>query len=138
MPRRRKSPKKSMTKGQKTFPDSMPDSKTPEEEIPKRDFTVCFNNADSKLIFSFSPIVIVTNSMDFSDVLKLLQCSKCQIPSMEWSNDVIDEEFFRIKRYFFQVLPKPPRLKLSNDFCDLISIIDVVIFFVEIAWARKS
>ena len=98
MPRRRIRPKKSMTKEQKTVPSSMSDSKTPEEEIPKRDFTVCFNNADSKLIFSFSPMVIVTNSMDFSDVLKLLQCSKCQMPSMEWPNDVIDEEFFRIKR----------------------------------------
>ena len=98
MPRRRKSPKKSMTKGQKTVLDSMLDSKTPEEEIPKRDFTVCFNNADSKLIFSFSPMVFATNSMDFSDVLKLLQCSKCLMPTMEWSPDVIDKEFFRIKR----------------------------------------
>ena len=98
MPRRRKHPKKSMTKDQNTVPNSMSDSKTPEEEIPKRDFTVCFNNADSKLIFSFSPMVFATNSMDFSDVLKLLQCSKCLMPTMEWSPDVIDEEFFRIKR----------------------------------------
>lgn len=61
MPRRRKRPKKSMTKEQKTVPGSMSDSKTPEEEIPKRDFTVCFNNADSKTFNDFIAIRFTNN-----------------------------------------------------------------------------
>ena len=53
MPRKKKIPKTSTSNDHETVPGSRSDSKTLEEEIPKRDFAVCFKNADGLSFFFF-------------------------------------------------------------------------------------